>query len=362
MSNEIDEIKEESARDEADYLSFMPGQRLKKAREVRGLTVEQVAKELHLSQRFVIAMEADAYKDLPEPAFVRGYMRRYAQLVKLSPDDIAGKFDQCYAADQETPPVDARPSNPIQLLGSITRPRLRLRRVMYWGSAAFIAVMLLGVLWKGLSSHQKPSPVAEEPAVPAATAPAAPVAAPDAAATAPANTTPAAATPATAPLPVTTTPAPAPAVVPATTLAAPASPVMNVLPSPAAPSAVPAPAARPAPVKPVPLTVVPAAAAATPAAAVAAPVAAAVPAVTPGSSGPDTLVITLGAESWVSVQDAKAPLVGTLKPAGQITLKGQSPFYVNIGNAAAAAVTLNGKAIDLKPHTQGTVASLTVKR
>ena len=95
MSNEIDQINEESARDEADYLSFMPGQRLKKAREVRGLTVDQVAKELHLSQRFVTAMEADAYKDLPEPAFVRGYMRRYAQLVKLSPDDIAGKFALC---------------------------------------------------------------------------------------------------------------------------------------------------------------------------------------------------------------------------------------------------------------------------
>lgn len=344
MSNEIDEIKEESARDEADYLSFMPGQRLKKAREVRGLTVDQVARELHLSQRFVTAMEADAYKDLPEPAFVRGYMRRYAQLVKLSPDDIAGKFDQCYAADNETPPVDARPSNPIQLLGSITRPRFRLRRVMYWGSAAFIAVMLLGVLWKGLSSHQKPSPVAEEPAAPAATVPVVPVPAPEAVAP--------------APVPVTTTPAPLPVTTPPATAPA-AAPVMNVLPSPAAPSAVPAPAAKPAPApaKPVPLTVVPAAAATTPAVA---PAAAA--GVTPGSNGPDTLVITLGAESWVSVQDAKSPLVGTLKPAGQITLKGQSPFYVNIGNAAAAAVTLNGKAIDLKPHTQGAVASLTVKR
>lgn len=345
MSNEIDEIKEESARDEADYLSFMPGQRLKKAREVRGLTVEQVARELNLSPRYVTAMEADSYKDLPEPAFVRGYMRRYAQLVKLSADDIAGKFDQCYAADHETPPVDARPSNPIQLLGIITRPRLRLRRVMYWGSLVFIVVLVLGFLWKGLTSHQSPSPIEEEHAEPAAVAPAA---------AAPA----AVAAPVVAPaaVPVVTPAASVPVQAPSAT-PAPASPVMNVLPAPAAPSAVPAPKPAPAAV-PKPVSVaVPVAA---PAQAV--PATAGTTTDTTASSGPDTLIIALGAESWVSVQDAKGPIVGTLKPAGQITLRGQSPFYVNIGNAATASVTLNGKSIDLKPHTKGTVASLTAKR
>lgn len=303
-----EEIKQESARDEADYLSFLPGQRLRKAREVRGLTVEQVAKELHLSQRFVSLMEADSYKDLPEPAFVRGYMRRYAQLVKLSPDDIAGKFDQCYAADTETPAVDARPYNPVQLLGIIARPRLKLRRLLSWASLALIVALVLGFLWSGLRSFDRspepvvvqepaPAPVPEAVVIPAA--PAADIAAASAAATA-------------------------------------VNGGMQVLPAPAATVSV---AAAPA-------------AGATPA-----------PAVVVAATGPDTLVLALGADSWVSVQDARRQsLFSGLRAAGQLSLKGEAPFYVNVGNAPVVTVVFNGKTIDLKPHTQGAVATLTLKR
>ncbi|MDQ8037070.1 MAG: helix-turn-helix domain-containing protein [Pedobacter sp.] len=309
-----DEIKEESARDEADYLSFLPGQRLKKAREVRGLTVEQVAKELHLSVRFVGFMEADSYKDLPEPAFVRGYMRRYAQLVKLSPDDIAGKFDQCYAADAETPAVDERPYNPIQLLGIITRPRLKLRRLLSWASIALIIALLVGFLWSGFRSSQLSAPETVQEAAP---------------------------TPAAAPVVSAEAASPVLAGAPAAGGAG-----MNLLPAPnssASVAAAPAPSATAA-VAPAPIAQ----------AAQAAPVAA---------TGPDTLVLALGAESWISVQDAKRqPLLSALRPAGQITLKGEAPFYVNIGNAAVVNAVFNGKPVDLKPHTQGAVATLTLKR
>lgn len=317
-----DDINEETLRDAADYLSFLPGQRLKKAREVRGLSVDEVAKELNLSVRYVNLMEADSYKELPEPAFVRGYMRRYAQLVKLSPDDIAGKFDQCYAADKETPPPDARPYNPIQLLGIITRPRLRLRRLLSWASFALIVVLAVGFLWSGIASRQSVVPETTPDAAPAAAIPSAE---------------------ASALVPVTTTEAGAAAVT------APAS-GMNLLPTPTAASSVaalPAPGARPV-------------AAPLPAAAAAAPASAAAPAVV---SGPDTITLALGAESWVSVQDAKRQsLLSALRPAGQITLKGEAPFYVNIGKADAVTLVFNGKTIDLKPYTQGSVATLTLKR
>ncbi len=313
-----EEIKDESARDEADYLSFLPGQRLKKARELRGLTVEQVAKELHLSVRFINLMEADSYKDLPEPAFVRGYMRRYAQLLKLSPDDIAGKFDQCYAADTETPAVDERPYNPVQLLGIIARPRLKLRRLLSWASLALIVALLIGFLWSGFNSSRPAVPdLVQEPLA------------------APAEPVPSAA------------PAAALAAEPAVALSAPAVTAtgMNVLPAPSATASV---AAAPLP--------------ATGTAAVpAAPVAAAAPLTV--ASGADTLVLALGADSWISVQDAKRQsLLSGVRPAGQISLKGEAPFYVNVGNAPAVTLVFNGKAVDLKPYTQGAVATLTLKR
>lgn len=322
-----DDINEETLRDEADYLSFLPGQRLKKAREVRGLSVDEVAKELHLSVRYLNLMEADSYKELPEPAFVRGYMRRYAQLVKLSPDDIAGKFDQCYAADKETPPPDARPYNPIQLLGIITRPRLRLRRLLSWASFALIVVLAVGFLWSGINSRQSVVPAT----TPELVVPVAP------AATAPSPETSAA-------VPITTE---------AGAVAAPASaPGMNLLPAPSTASSVaalPATGAHPAP---------------TPAPAVPGTVAVSASAAAPAApSGPDSVTLALGAESWISVQDAKRqPLLSALRPAGQITLKGEAPFYVNIGKADVVTLVFNGKTVDLKPYTQGSVATLTLKR
>jgi cytoskeleton protein RodZ len=218
-------LQEENGRDEADYLSFMPGQRLKKARELRGMTIDQVAQELSLSPRYVVAMESDSYKSLPEPAFVRGYMRRYAQLVKLSPDDIAAKFDQCYAEDKETPEPDVRPRNPIQLLGVIARrPRLRVRRLLSLGALAFALILIAGFLWNGIASHDA-SPIADEPALPEEQQVPVPVA-PELAVPVPGIAVPTTAP--TAPAPIT----PAPAI--------------NVLPAPAGPAVLPTPAPAPA--------------------------------------------------------------------------------------------------------------------
>ncbi|HEX4870186.1 MAG TPA: helix-turn-helix domain-containing protein [Moraxellaceae bacterium] len=258
MSNQIEDTlppapapegQEEHGRDAADYLSFRPGQRLRKARELRGMTIEQVARELALTPRYVEAMESDSYKDLPEPAFVRGYMRRYAQLVKLSPDDIAAKFDQCYADDKETPALEVRPRNPIQLLGEVARrPRLKTGRLLRWSALLFILVLLGGLFWTGFASRSS-VPVADDPAATAPVAPAVPAPV-EPAPTVPAPVAPAvpdsaapvvpAPAPATGvPAPATTAPTPAPAVpvAPAPSTA----PGLNVLPTPAAPPTLPPP-------------------------------------------------------------------------------------------------------------------------
>lgn len=279
MSNQNNDARpvvdgqEENCRDTADYLSFRPGQRLRKARELRGMSIEQVARELALSPRYVVAMESDVYKNLPEPAFVRGYMRRYAQLVKLSPDDIAAKFDQCYAEDKETPPLERRPNNPVQLLGVLARgQRNKTGRLLSWLGILFILVLVAGFLWNGFSSRGGSLPLAEVPgeaaSAPEAAAPGVP-AEPATPAPAPATQSPLPAAPAPVPAtqaPAAATRAPTPAVqvpvtpprpatqAPATQApAAMTTPGMTVLPSPTRPPVLPTPggAARALPV-PVP--------------------------------------------------------------------------------------------------------------
>jgi cytoskeleton protein RodZ len=60
-----------------------PGKMLLQARLLAGLTQEQVAKELYVTVYKVKALEADDYSRLSSDTFARGYIRAYANLVKV---------------------------------------------------------------------------------------------------------------------------------------------------------------------------------------------------------------------------------------------------------------------------------------
>lgn len=73
---------------EAKRLAASPGAKLTAGRNALGWTVEQVAAQLKLAPRQIIALEKDDYPALPEAAIVKGFTRAYAKLVKLDPDPI----------------------------------------------------------------------------------------------------------------------------------------------------------------------------------------------------------------------------------------------------------------------------------
>lgn len=68
---------------EAARVALSPGTQLATARNALGWSVEQVAAQLKLATRQIVALEADDYAALPEPAVVRGFIRAYAKLLKL---------------------------------------------------------------------------------------------------------------------------------------------------------------------------------------------------------------------------------------------------------------------------------------
>ncbi len=73
----------EAARAEA-----AAGERLKAARESRGLAVEQVADALHLDETVIIALEESRFDGLGAPVFVRGHLRAYARLLELPEEPL----------------------------------------------------------------------------------------------------------------------------------------------------------------------------------------------------------------------------------------------------------------------------------
>ena len=81
-------------------LSDPPGEVLKRARQARKLDLETAADQLNLSMQVVQALEDDAYEKLPSPTFIRGYIRCYARLLKLSGDDLVRSYERVAKAQQ----------------------------------------------------------------------------------------------------------------------------------------------------------------------------------------------------------------------------------------------------------------------
>ena len=51
------------------------------AREAKGLSIEDISRQLKLSTAQVRALEADDHASLPSPVFLRGFLRSYARMV-----------------------------------------------------------------------------------------------------------------------------------------------------------------------------------------------------------------------------------------------------------------------------------------
>lgn len=66
-----------------DNSHTIPGKILAAQRETMGWSVEQVAEQLKLATRQVVALEQGDYQALPGPAVVRGFVRAYAKVVRL---------------------------------------------------------------------------------------------------------------------------------------------------------------------------------------------------------------------------------------------------------------------------------------
>ena len=125
------------------------GERLRSARKARALSVAQVAENLRLEEASVVALEDGRFDAMGAPVFVRGHLKRYAELVGLAPEAVL----EAYRA--ATPGSDAPPA--------LARPReqsdtVRMGPWAYWIAAA---LLLAGVIIALSGRHEDlPAPVA----------------------------------------------------------------------------------------------------------------------------------------------------------------------------------------------------------
>ena len=76
----------------ADYLQL--GRYLQMQRELRGLSLDDVARQTKIPPTLIGALEAGQSERFPERVFVLNYIRSYATAVGLSPDDVVNRFHE----------------------------------------------------------------------------------------------------------------------------------------------------------------------------------------------------------------------------------------------------------------------------
>ncbi len=81
----VDETGPEAA---VENVRTTPGSLLLAQRETLELSLQHVADELNLTMHYVRALESDSYDKLPGDVFVKGYIRSYARLLGLDPDQM----------------------------------------------------------------------------------------------------------------------------------------------------------------------------------------------------------------------------------------------------------------------------------
>lgn len=292
------------------------GQALKKARAAQDLSLEQLAAELRIEARQLVALEADQFDRIGVPVFVKGYLRQYGTRLGLDPRDLLA----LYYKQGELESVDIKPSRTIKMRDQ--------QQVTVW----VVAVVVLLLIAAGLVLWWLDGAAGFDFKLPGLTAPveSESQAAPDAARgdAAPASGTAAA----LAGSPRTTDAAPPPA-----------EPIV------AAPAAGDAPAEEP----PAAETPAPADDAEEPAAAPLAPL----------SANAVDLDVTFVEESWAEISDARGQRLffGLAEPGRRAQMRGDPPFSVLLGNAQGVQMTVAGAPYEIPRSGPGNLARFTVE-
>lgn len=89
------------------------GERLAEARREQQITVLEIAKELHLDEPKVRALEQNSFDVLGAPVFAKGHLRKYATLVDVDIDDILQDYYQL-TRSAGIPPVVGKVRKPVR--------------------------------------------------------------------------------------------------------------------------------------------------------------------------------------------------------------------------------------------------------
>lgn len=125
------------------------GPTLKDARRRLGMDIKEAEERTKIRTRYLRALEAEDWEVLPAPAYVRGFLRAYGQILGLDGAALADRYRRSY---EEPAAAAAAPPEPVlrNRRPSGSRPPSRGGWIVAIGVAVLILVAILAVI--GLTS------------------------------------------------------------------------------------------------------------------------------------------------------------------------------------------------------------------
>jgi cytoskeletal protein RodZ len=114
-------MKQDHKKPDYEPAPAKPGKTLRALREERELSSDYVRQQLGLTGTLFEALENDDYGRLPAPVYVKGYLKRYAEIVQVRSAPILTGFQSVLEQEGfvEPPPAPEQPSGnrPMMAMG-----------------------------------------------------------------------------------------------------------------------------------------------------------------------------------------------------------------------------------------------------
>ena len=65
---------------------------LQEARIAKGLTPQEIERAIKIREKYILAIEADNFGELPSPSYAKGFIRNYAEYLGLSTESVMAFF------------------------------------------------------------------------------------------------------------------------------------------------------------------------------------------------------------------------------------------------------------------------------
>lgn len=101
-----------------------PGAQLATIRVNKGLSTAYIAEKLHLRVQLIDWLETDTYDRLPEPVFIKGYLRAYARVLDVLPEPYIQAF---LSLSNDEPSID----KPIWKAARLPKQKKSYRLLMW---------------------------------------------------------------------------------------------------------------------------------------------------------------------------------------------------------------------------------------